>query len=350
MQTTMKALIKQRGESGIWLEKVPVPSLGANEVLVKIHLTGICGTDLHIYNWDDWAQRNIRLPRIIGHEFVGEVAAIGEGVHGFEPGERVTAEGHVNCGLCRNCRAGKRHLCHLAVGIGGGRDGAFAEYLVVPAGNLWKLHPEIPAEIAAIMDPLGNAVHTALSFDLIGEDVLINGAGPIGIMAAAVSRFAGARHVVITDVNDYRLTLAEKVAVCRAVDVGRDSLDAVMAELKMSNGFDVGLEMSGSPQAFNTMIAHLYHGGYIGLLGFLPPDTEISWDDVIFKGLHLKGIYGREMFETWYKMTQMLRSGLDISRVITHVFPVADYQEAFAVVQSGQCGKVLLDWRQPPNQ
>ena len=350
MQTTMKALIKQRGEPGIWLEQAAVPTVGANEVLVKIHLTGICGTDLHIYIWDDWARRNIQVPRIIGHEFVGEVAAVGEGVRGFEPGDRVSAEGHINCGLCRNCRAGKRHLCRLAVGIGGGRDGAFAEYLVVPATNLWKIRPEIPAETAAIMDPLGNAVHTALSFDLIGEDVLITGAGPIGIMAAAVSRFAGARHVVITDVNDYRLRVAQKVVACRAVDVGRDSLDAVMAELKMSNGFDVGLEMSGNPQAFNTMIAHMYHGGYIGLLGFLPPDTEISWDDVIFKGLHLKGIYGREMFETWYKMSQMLRSGLDISGVITHVFPLADYQEAFAVVQSGQCGKVLLDWRLPSNQ
>jgi threonine 3-dehydrogenase len=350
MQTTMKALVKQRAEPGIWLEPAPVPAVATNEVLVKIHQTGICGTDLHIYNWDDWARRNIRVPRIIGHEFVGEIAAVGPGVRGFEHGERVSAEGHINCGLCRNCRAGKRHLCHLAIGIGAGRDGAFAEYLVVPAANLWKVHPEIPSEIAAIMDPLGNAVHTALSFDLIGEDVLITGAGPIGIMAAAVSRFAGARHVVITDVNDYRLKLAETVTDCRTVHVGRESLDAVITELNMSNGFDVGLEMSGSPSAFNAMISHMYHGGHIGLLGFLPPSTKINWDEVIFKGLHLKGVYGREMFETWYKTAQMLRSGLDVAGVITHVFPVADYHEAFAAVRSGQCGKVLLDWRRPSDQ
>jgi threonine 3-dehydrogenase len=345
MSTTMQALIKNRAEPGIWRETVPVPEASTNEVLVRVRMTGVCGTDLHIYNWDDWAQRNIEVPRIIGHEFVGEIAAIGPGVRGFAVGDRVTAEGHVNCGICRNCRAGKRHLCHEAVGIGGGRDGAFAEYLVVPAANLWKVHPDIPPEIGAIMDPLGNAVHTALSFDLIGEDILVTGAGPIGIMAAAVCRFAGARHVVITDINDYRLELANRVSHCRSVNVGRESLDDVVPELKMSNGFDVGLEMSGNPQAFNDMIRHMYHGGHIGLLGFLPPDTEISWDDVIFKGLHLKGIYGREMFETWYKMTQMLRSGLDVAGVITHVFPVDDYHRAFEVVHSGQCGKVLLDWR-----
>jgi threonine 3-dehydrogenase len=276
---------------------------------------------------------------------MGEIAAIGPGVKGFEIGDRVTAEGHINCGLCRNCRAGKRHLCHLAVGIGGGRDGAFAEYLVVPAANLWKVHPDIPAEVATIMDPLGNAVHTALSFDLIGEDILITGAGPIGIMAAAVCRFAGARHVVITDVNDYRLELAGRITACRCVNVTREPLADVQRELKMSNGFDVGLEMSGNPPAFNDMITQMYHGGHIGLLGFLPPTTAINWDDVIFKGLHLKGIYGREMFETWYKMTQMLRSGLDIAGVITHVYPVNEYHQAFEVVHSGQCGKVLLDWQ-----
>jgi len=345
MQTTMQALSKHRAEPGIWLVSAPVPAPGTNEVLVKIHVTGICGTDLHIYNWDGWAQRNIQVPRIIGHEFVGEIAAIGDGVSGFAVGDRVTAEGHVTCGLCRNCRAGKRHLCHLAVGIGGGRNGAFAECLVVPAANLWKVHPDIPSATAAIMDPLGNAVHTALSFDLIGEDVLITGAGPIGIMAAAVSRFVGARHVVITDVNDYRLELACKTTACRGVNVSRTSLDEVVSDLQMSNGFDVGLEMSGNPQAFKDMIKHMYHGGHIGLLGFLPPTTEINWDEIIFKGLNLKGIYGREMFETWYKMTQLLRSGLDISPVITHVFPVADYHQAFEVVHSGECGKVLLDWR-----
>jgi threonine 3-dehydrogenase len=345
MSTTMKALVKNRAEPGIWQESVPVPGIATNEVLVRVHMTGVCGTDLHIYNWDDWAQRNIEVPRIIGHEFVGEIADIGPGVRGFAIGDRVTAEGHVNCGICRNCRAGKRHLCHMAVGIGGGRDGAFAEYLVVPAANLWKVHPDIPPEIAAIMDPLGNAVHTALSFDLIGEDILVTGAGPIGIMAAAVCNFAGARHVVITDVNDFRLELAGRISPCRAVNVSRESLDDVLPELKMSNGFDVGLEMSGNPQAFSDMIRHMYHGGHIGLLGFLPPTTEINWDDVIFKGLHLKGIYGREIFETWYKMAQMLRSGLDIAGVITHVFPVDDYHLAFEVVHSGECGKVLLDWR-----
>ncbi|MCO6411688.1 MAG: L-threonine 3-dehydrogenase [Thiogranum sp.] len=341
----MQALSKNRAEPGIWLVSAPVPEPATNEVLIKVHMTGICGTDLHIYNWDGWAQRNIHVPRIIGHEFVGEITAVGPGVSGFDIGDRVTAEGHVTCGLCRNCRAGKRHLCHLAVGIGGGRDGAFAEYLVVPAANLWKVHPDIPSRIAAIMDPLGNAVHTALSFDLVGEDLLITGAGPIGIMAAAVSRFVGARHVVITDVNDYRLELARRTTTCHAVNASRTSLDEVVRELNMSNGFDVGLEMSGNPQAFSDMISHMYHGGHIGLLGFLPPTTAINWDDIIFKGLHLKGIYGRELFETWYKMTQLLRSGLDMAPVITHEFPVAEYHQAFEVVHSGECGKVLLDWQ-----
>jgi threonine 3-dehydrogenase len=344
MEPTMQALSKSRAEPGIWLVSAPVPRPGTNEVLIKVHMTGICGTDLHIYNWDDWAQRNIPVPRIIGHEFVGEIAAVGPGVSGFDIGDRVTAEGHITRGLCRNCRAGKRHLCHLAVGIGGGRDGAFAEYLVVPAVNLWKVHPQISSATAAIMDPLGNAVHSVLSFDMIGEDVLITGAGPIGIMAAAVSRFVGARHVVITDVNDYRLALSRMAAECHSVNIARSSLDDVLRELSMSNGFDVGLEMSGNPQAFNDMIRHMYHGGRIGLLGFLPPHTAINWDDIIFKGLQLKGIYGRELFETWYKMTQLLRSGLDVSPVITHVFPVDDYLQAFEVVRSGECGKVLLDW------
>jgi len=341
---TMKALVKSRAETGIWMESVPVPKVSTNEVLIKIHKTGICGTDLHIYNWDDWAQRNIKVPRIIGHEFVGEIVETGPGVHGFETGDRVTAEGHINCGICRNCRAGKRHLCHKAIGIGGGRDGAFAEYLVMPAVNLWKVHDDIPSEVAAIMDPFGNAVHTALSFDLIGEDVLITGAGPIGVMASAVCRFAGARHVVITDINDYRLELARSLGKLKTLNTSRESIDTVIKELNMSNGFDVGLEMSGNPEAFNDMIKHMYHGGHIGLLGFLPPETEINWDDIIFKGLHLKGIYGREMFETWYKMSQMLRSGLDISKVITHKFNVADYHDAFDIVHSNECGKVILEW------
>jgi len=341
---SMKALVKSRAEPGIWMKSVPIPKVSTNEVLIKIHKTGICGTDLHIYNWDDWAQRNIHVPRIIGHEFVGEIAEIGQGVYGFKIGDRVTAEGHINCGICRNCRAGKRHLCDKAVGIGGGRDGAFAEYMVIPAANLWKVHDDISSEVAAIMDPLGNAVHAALSFDLIGEDVLITGGGPIGIMAGAVCRFAGSRHVVITDINDYRLELAHDLGKTRTVNTSHESIDKVIEELNMSNGFDVGLEMSGNPKAFNDMIKHMYHGGHIGLLGFLPTTTEINWDDVIFKGLHLKGIYGREMFETWYKVSQMLRSGLDISKVITHKFNKNDYHDAFDIVHSGECGKVILEW------
>jgi threonine 3-dehydrogenase len=340
----MSALVKMRSGPGISLESVPVPAPETNEVLIKVHKTGICGTDLHIYHWDEWARRHIAPPRIIGHEFVGEIVDTGPGVSGYHVGDRVTAEGHITCGVCRNCRAGKRHLCAQAIGIGGGRDGAFAEYLVMPAANLWPVHPDIPSEIAAVMDPLGNAVHCALSFDLIGEDVLITGAGPIGLMAAAVCRYAGARHVVLTDVNEHRLDLARRLGVTRAVNVARESLDDVVMELRMSNGFDVGLEMSGQPQAFNDMIGHMYHGGHIALLGFLPPSTQIDWDQVIFKGLHLKGIYGREMFETWYKMTQMLRSGLDIAPLITHRFAAERYHEAFEVVRAGECGKVILDW------
>lgn len=340
----MKALVKSRSEPGIWMETVTVPKITSNEVLIKIHKTGICGTDLHIYNWDDWAQRNIQLPRIIGHEFVGEIVEIGTAVQGYKMGDRVTAEGHITCGICRNCRAGKRHLCDQSVGIGGGRDGAFAEYLAMPAANLWKVHDDISSDIAAIMDPLGNAVHSALSFDLIGEDVLITGGGPIGIMAAAVCRFAGARHVVITDINEYRLELAAQLGISYRVNTSHTSIAKIIKDLNMSNGFDVGLEMSGNPAALNNMIKHMYHGGHIGLLGFLPPSTEINWDDVIFKGLHLKGIYGREMFETWYKMSQLLRSGLDISNVITHVFNKDDYQQAFDVVHAGECGKVILEW------
>lgn len=340
----MKALVKSRPEPGLWLETVPVPTAGPNEVLVRVLKAGICGTDLHIVNWDGWAQRNIRVPRIIGHEFVGEIVEIGAGVAGYSVGDRVTAEGHITCGICRNCRAGKRHLCARAVGIGGGRDGAFAEYVVMPASNLWPVHPDISSELAAILDPFGNAVHCALSFDVVAEDVLITGAGPIGIMAAAVCRFIGARHIVVTDTNDYRLALASELGASRSVNVTRQSLADAMRDLRMSNGFDIGLEMSGNPAAFNAMIANMYHGGSIALLGFLPPTTEISWDEVIFKGLHLKGVYGREMFETWYKMTQLVRSGLDLSGVITHRFPFERYGEAFDILRSGQCAKVLLEW------
>ena len=340
----MKALVKSRPVPGIWMEQVPRPSAGTNEVVIRIHKTGVCGTDLHLYNWDDWAQRNLSLPRVIGHEFVGEIVEIGDGVYGYEIGDRVTAEGHITCGICRNCRAGKRHLCVHSTGIGGGRDGAFAEYLKMPAANLWKLHSEINSEIAAILDPLGNAVHTALSFDITGEDVLITGAGPIGIMAAIVCRFVGARHIVITDVNEYRLDLVRRLDAGLAVNVANESLDDVIRVLKMSNGFDVGLEVSGNPTAFRAMLHHMYNGGHIALLGFLPTDTQINWDDIILKGLQLKGIYGREMFETWYKMTQLIKSGMDVSGVITHQYAIDDYEQAFETVRSGQCGKVILNW------
>ncbi len=341
---TMKALVKSRAEPGIWLEEVAVPSPGTNEVLIKIQKTGICGTDAHIYNWDDWARRNIQTPRVIGHEFVGAIVELGPGVDGYAVGDRVTAEGHIACGHCRNCRAGKRHLCAFAVGIGGGRDGAFAEYLVMPAGNLWPVHDDISSDIAAILDPLGNAVHCALSFDVVAEDVLVTGAGPIGIMAAAVCRFIGARHIVISDINPYRLALAGKLGIAHTLNAAHQEMSEIVQALKMSNGFDVGLEMSGSPKAFSDMLEAMYHGGSIALLGFLPPTTAIDWDTVIFKGLHLKGVYGREVFETWHKMTQLLRSGLDISAVITHRFPVADYEQAFEIVHSGECGKVILNW------
>lgn len=340
----MKALVKRRAEPGLWLEDVPVPTTETNEVLIKIVKTGICGTDLHIVNWDGWAQRNIHVPRIIGHEFVGHIVEVGPGVSGYKIGDRVSGEGHITCGICRNCRAGKRHLCHRAVGIGGGRDGAFAEYLALPAFNLWPVHPNISSDIASILDPFGNAVHCALSFDVVGEDVLITGAGPIGIMAAAVCRHIGARHVVVTDVDDYRLDLAQRLGASRTVNVKQTRLGDAMTELKMSDGFDVGLEMSGQPSAFADMIGHMYHGGHVALLGFLPPSTTVDWDQIIFKGLHLKGVYGREMFETWYKMTQLLRSGLDITPLITHRYPATEYREAFETLRSGRCGKVILEW------
>jgi len=340
----MKALVKSRAEPGIWIEEVPMPVAGTNEVLIKMSKTAICGTDLHIYNWDAWAQRHIAVPRILGHEFVGHIVEIGHGVEGYKVGDRVSGEGHITCGMCRNCRAGKRHLCHKSIGIGSGRDGAFAEYMTLPAENLWPIHDEITSDIAAILDPLGNAVHCALSFDVVGEDVLITGGGPIGIMAGAVCRFIGARHVVVTATKDYRIKLASKMGASRTVNVNRESVEDAMEVLNMSNGFDVGIETSGSPSAFNSMIDNMYEGGKIALLGFLPPETEISWDQVIFKGLLLKGIYGREMYETWYKMTQLIRSGLPIEPIITHRFLIDNYDEAFNVVHDGQCGKVILNW------
>jgi len=322
----------------------PNPEVGTNDVLIQTKKTAICGTDLHIYEWNDWAQRTIKTPMIFGHEFAGIVVEVGPGVTHFKEGDRVSGEGHITCGYCRNCRAGKRHLCHRAKGIGVNRNGAFAEYLVMPERNIWPIHDDISLEQASYFDPFGNATHCALSFDMVGEDVLITGAGPIGIMAVAIARFVGARHIVITDVNDYRLALAKKMGASMAINVKQSSIGDAIKALEMSNGFDIGLEMSGNPQAFNDMLDSMYHGGRIALLGLLPNGSGIPWDDVIFKGLHIKGIYGREMFETWYKMTQMLRSGLDISQVVTHRLPVDDFQKGFDAMESGQCGKVILDW------
>ena len=340
----MYALVKSKPEKGLWLEKVPVPEMGRNDVLVKIKKTSICGTDVHIYNWDVWAQKTIPVPIIIGHEFVGEIAAIGENVQDFTVGERVSGEGHLVCGVCRNCLAGKRHLCKYTKGVGVNRNGAFAEYLVIPATNVWRCSPDIEDDVISCFDPLGNAVHTALSFDLIGEDVLITGAGPIGIMAAAICRHIGARHVVVTDINDYRLGLAKKLGATRVVNVKEEKLADVIQELKMKEGFDVGLEMSGNGQAFADMVSHMHHGGKIALLGIQQPNTVIDWDKVVFGCLTIKGIYGREMFETWYKMTTMLQSGLDISGVITHRFDFRDYEKGFEIMNSGMSGKIILDW------
>jgi len=340
----MKALIKKSPERGMWMVDIPEPVCKTNHVKIKITHTAICGTDLHIFKWDDWAQRTLELPLVTGHEFCGIVVEVGNGVTHYKPGDRVSGEGHITCGYCRNCRAGKRHLCHRTVGIGIQMNGAFAEYLVIPESNVWPIHKDIPSEIAAFFDPYGNAIHTALSFEMVGEDVLITGAGPIGIMAVAICNFVGARHVVITDVNDYRLELAKKIGASKVVNVNKQKISDVFNELNMSNGFDIGLEMSGNPTAFKSMLNNMYHGGKIALLGLLPESTQISWDDIIFKGLQIKGIYGREMYETWYKMTQMLRSGLDISKVLTHQLPVNDFQKGFEIMESGNSGKVLLEW------
>jgi len=344
MPETMKALVKAKREPGLWMDEVPLPEVGPNDVLVKIAKTAICGTDLHIYNWDEWSQRTIPVPMVIGHEFMGVVERVGELVTGIATGDRVSGEGHVTCGHCRNCRAGRRHLCRNTIGIGVNRTGCFAEYLSLPASNAFKLPADIPDEVASIFDPYGNAVHTALSFDLVGEDVLITGAGPIGIMAVAIARHVGARHVVITDVNDYRLGLAQAMKPTRAVNPRRDRLTEVMKELGMTEGFDVGMEMSGNAQAFQDLIAVMNHGGRVAVLGIFPQPVALDWGLVCFHGLHLKGIYGREMFETWYKMTSMLQSGLDISAVITHRLAVDDYEQGFAAMRAGEAGKVVLDW------
>ncbi len=340
----MKALVKLKPEPGIWMDDVAEPSVGHNDVLIRIRKTAICGTDVHIYNWDDWSRKTIPVPMTIGHEFAGEVVEVGGEVAGFKPGDRVSGEGHITCGHCRNCRAGRRHLCRNTVGVGVNRSGCFAEYLAIPAVNAFHLPPEIGDDIAAILDPLGNAVHTALSFDLVGEDVLITGAGPIGAMAAAICRHVGARFVVVTDINDYRLDLAAKLGATRTVNVTGETLDDVMAELGMVEGFDVGLEMSGNPAAFRDMLRVMNHGGRVGILGIPPEEAALDLNAVIFKGLTLKGIYGREMFETWYKMSSMLQSGLDVTPVLTHGFSIDAFQEGFDVMRSGQSGKVVLDW------
>lgn len=340
----MKALAKLKAEPGIWQTEVEKPEVGPNDVLIRIKKTAICGTDVHIYKWDDWAKATIPHGMVVGHEYVGIVEGMGSEVKGFKVGDRVSGEGHITCGHCRNCRAGRVHLCRNTFGVGVNRAGAFAEYLVIPAYNAFKIADNIPDNIAAIFDPFGNAVHTALSFDLVGEDVLITGAGPIGIMAAAVARHVGARHVVITDVNPYRLELALKMGATRAVDVSKQDLKQVMKELGMTEGFDVGLEMSGVPAAFNSMLETINHGGKIAMLGIPPSDMAVDWNKVIFKGLVIKGIYGREMFETWYKMASLIQSGLDLTPMITHEMPVEQFQAGFDIMCSGQSGKVILNW------
>jgi threonine 3-dehydrogenase len=341
----MKALVKNKAEVGVWADDVPPPKLGINDVLIKVHKTGICGTDLHIYEWDNWAQGAVRTPLVIGHEFVGAIAAVGSNVADFEPGEIVSGEGHVVCGRCRNCLAGRRHLCANTLGVGVNRAGAFAEYIALPVTNVWRHSPHVTPEIAAIFDPFGNAVHTALSFPLLGEDVLITGAGPIGIMASAVARHAGARHIVVTDINPKRLELAKRMGATLAIDPRAEPLSDVQRKLGMKEGFDVGLEMSGNAQALESMLENLCHGGKIAMLG-IPANTQtIDWRKIIFKMITIKGIYGREMYETWYLMTVMLESGLDISPVITHRLPWHEYEQGFAAMRAGDAAKVVLDWQ-----
>ncbi len=342
----LKALVKAYAEPGLWMQDIPEPNVGHNDVLIKIHKTAICGTDMHIYNWDEWAQKTLPVPIAVGHEYVGKIVEMGSEVRGFKLGDRVSGEGHLTCGFCRNCRAGRRHLCRATESVGVNRAGSFAEYLCIPSSNAFLLPDSITDDIASILDPLGNATHTALSFDMVGEDVLITGAGPIGIMAVAIARHVGARHIVVTDINDYRLTLAKKLGATRTVNVISDSMDDVMSELGMTEGFDVGLEMSGNGDALRTMVDMLHHGGSLALLGIPPDDTAIDWNQVIFKGLVIKGVYGREMFETWYKMTSMLQSGLEVDNIVTHHFPVNEFAQGFEIMNSGQSGKVILNWQQ----
>jgi len=349
---TMKALIKKKPEEGLWLDEVPVPEIGVNDVKIEVLRTGICGTDVHIYNWDAWAQKTIPVPMVVGHEFVGRIVDVGSNVKDFHPGEIVSGEGHVVCGHCRNCLAGRRHLCKDTKGVGVNRPGAFAEYLVLPQTNVWVHDPNIPEpkhaslrDVQSIFDPFGNAVHTALHFDVLGEDVLITGAGPIGVMAVAIAKHAGARHVVVTDVNPYRLDLARKMGATLALDVRTGRIADAQQKLGMKEGFDVGLEMSGNAAALRDMIANMAHGGRIALLGIPPEEFAIDWNQVVFNMLTIKGIYGREMYETWYAMTVMVQSGLDISPVITHHFSYEDHEEAFATAAGGAAGKVILHWR-----
>jgi threonine 3-dehydrogenase len=340
----MKALVKQHARLGLWLQDVPNPEIGINDVLIRVEKTGICGTDLHIYNWDAWAQKTIPVPMVVGHEFVGEIVEVGSNVRDFFPGELVSGEGHVVCGHCRNCLAGRRHLCADTKGIGVNRPGAFAEYIAIPMTNVWHHDPHIDREVASIFDPFGNAVHTALSYNVLGEDVLVTGAGPIGCMAAAIARYAGARYVVVTDVNPWRLELAKKMGATRVVDVRSERITDVQHELGMKEGFDVGLEMSGAEPAFREMLDNMCHGGKIAMLGIPARDIAIDWNTVIFNMLTIKGIYGREMYETWYKMTVMIQGGLDITPVITHRFHATEFEQGFAVMQTGESGKVILDW------
>lgn len=340
----MKALVKKERAPGLVLMDIPKPEIGDTDVLIKIKKTAICGTDIHIYNWDEWSQEHVTVPMQVGHEFVGEIVEVGRAVPDIHVGERVSGEGHLVCGHCRNCKGGRRHLCPNTRGVGVNHPGAFAEYLALPASNVFQVPEGISDDEAAILDPLGNAVHTTLSFDLVGEDVLITGAGPIGIMAGAIAKHAGARHVVITDLNPYRLELAKMMGIPHCVNVKDQNLKDVMADLGMVEGFDVGLEMSGSPAGFGSMLASMAHGGKIALLGILPKETQINWDDIIFKGLKVKGIYGREIFETWYKMCAMIQSGLNIKPIFTHQFPVDEFQKGFEIMASGQSGKVILNW------
>jgi len=340
----VRALVKARAEPGLWLEDVPEPEIGINDVLIRVRKTGICGTDLHIHSWDAWAQKTIPVPLVIGHEFVGEIVDVGSNVSDFRPGEIVSGEGHVVCGRCRNCMAGRRHLCAHSIGLGVQRPGAFAEYIVIPAANVFVVPPHISDDVAAVLDPLGNATHTTLRFDCVGEDVLITGAGPIGVLAAAIARHVGARHVVVTDINPYRLEMAKAHGATRVVDVRHEQLGPVMAELGMTEGFDVGLEMSGAEAAFNQMLDSMNHGGRIAVLGIPAGPMTLDVNDVIFKGLEIQGIYGRRIFETWYKMAAMLQSGLDVSGIVTHQLPFDQFEDAFATVGRGECGKVILDW------